>query len=134
MNRVLYIIIISNRYIKVLKKKIWSKESLGISGVIINNQCWYICCQRWISKTSCTHAHVVIEEEAGDEKLLSPRLYDDEMTSLKVVAHDSSVISGSYGGSPSDTLFWTTFCFYFNSWIYLLKRNVIICVIFYSFL
>ena len=63
--------------------------------------------------SSCTHAHVVIEEEAGDEKLLSPRLNDDEMTSLKVLAPNSSVISSSYGGS-SDTLFWT-FCFYFNS-------------------
>ena len=63
---------------------------------------------------SCTHAHVVIEEEAGDEKLLSPMLNDDEMTSLKVVAPNSSVISGSYGGSPSNTLFWT-FCFCFHS-------------------
>ena len=58
------------------------------------------------------HAHVVIEEEAGDEKLLSPRPNDDEMTSSKVAAPNSSVISGSYGGSPSSTLFWTLFFIY----------------------
>ena len=53
------------------------------------------------------HAHVVIKEEAGDEKLLSPRPNDDEMTSSKVAAPNSSVISGNYGGSkktpPNDS-------------------------------
>ena len=55
------------------------------------------------------HAHVVIKEEAGDEKLLSPRPNDDEMTSSKVAASNSSVISGNYGGSkktpPNDPAF-----------------------------
>ena len=53
------------------------------------------------------HAHVVIKEEAGDKKFLSPRPNDDEMTSWEVAAPNSSVISGNYGGSPSDTLLWT---------------------------
>ena len=46
----------------------------------------YIYCRRRTSKTSCRHPHVIIEEEAIDEKLLSPRLNDDEMTSIKVAA------------------------------------------------
>ena len=48
------------------------------------------------------HAHVVIKEEARDEKLLSPRLNVDEMTSSKVAASNSS---GSKKTPPNDPAF-----------------------------
>ena len=71
-------------------------------------------------KTSCRHVHVVIKEEARDEKLLSPRLNVDEMTSSKVAALNPSIVSSSYGVSPSGTLFWPfcfCFCFFFFKYL-----------------
>ena len=135
MNRVLYIIIISNRYIKVLKKKKFgAKNHLELVGsslttnvdifvvrdesarlVVVMHSC--TCCHQrgsWRWKTPKPKAEWRWNDfiEGGGWWLLTP------VSSLVVMVVLLLTLC-----------FWP-FLFYFNSWIYLLKRNVIICVIF----